>query len=95
MSCDINKTSSEYTKDLETSNLQILNICIQKSIDHKLNQLIQRDQVNYINNEKKDSLTFNSMNNNTLAIYTNNFYYVILKLSIFIWLIGSYFLLSK
>lgn len=95
MSCDINKTSSEYTKDLETSNLQILNICIQKSIDHKLNQLIQLDQVNYINNEKKDSLTFNSMNNNTLAIYTNNFYYVILKLSIFIWLIGSYFLLSK
>jgi len=95
MSCDINKTSSEYTKDLETSNLQILNICIQKSIEHKLNQLIQRDQVNYINNEKKDSLTFNSMNNNTLAIYTNNFYYVILKLSIFIWLIGSYFLLSK
>ena len=95
MSCDINKTSSEYTKDLETSNLQILNICIQKSIEHKLNQLIQRDQVNYINNEKKDSLTFNSMNNNTLAIYTNNFYYVLLKLSIFIWLIGSYFLLSK
>ena len=95
MSCDINKTSSEYTKDLETSNLQILNTCIQKSIDHKLNQLIQRDQVNYINNEKKDSLTFNSMNNNTLAIYTNNFYYVLLKLYIFIWLIGSYFLLSK
>lgn len=95
MSCDINKTSSEYTKDLETTNLEILNICIQKSIDHKLNQLIQRDQANYINNETKDSLTFDSMNKNTLAIYTNNFYYVIMKLSVFIWLIGFYFLLSK
>ena len=83
MSCDINKTSSEYTKDLDTEDLQILNTCIQKSIDYKLNNLVTRDESNYIKNEKKDSLTFSSMNNNTLAIYTHNFYYIIFKLSIF------------
>jgi|TARA_B110000971_G_C19916670_1_gene457137 hypothetical protein len=95
MSCDINKTSSEYTKDLDTEDLQILNTCIQKSIDYKLNNLVTRDESNYIKNEKKDSLTFSSMNNNTLAIYTHNFYYIIFKLSIFLFIIGSYFLLSK
>jgi len=95
MSCDINKTSREYTKDLDTEDLQILNTCIQKSIDYKLNNLVTRDESNYIKNEKKDSLTFSSMNNNTLAIYTHNFYYIIFKLSIFLFIIGSYFLLSK
>ena len=95
MSCDINKTSSEYTKDLDTEDLQILNTCIQKSIDYKLNNLVTRDESNYIKNEKKDSLTFSSMNNNTLSIYTHNFYYIIFKLSIFLFIIGSYFLLSK
>jgi len=95
MSCDINKTSREYTKDLDTEDLQILNTCIQKSIDYKLNNLVTRDESNYIKNEKKDSLTFSSMNNNTLAIYTHNFYYIIFKLSIFLFIICSYFLLSK
>ena len=95
MSCDLNKTSTAYRKELETGNLEKIYECIQKSIDYKLNSLIQREEVNYIKNTKTDTLTFTSMNANTLTVYTNNFYYVIFKLFLFIIIIGSYFILSK
>jgi len=101
MKCDINKSSRDYKiilkkeKEKTTINFTPLNNCIQNSINHKLKILSTKDDVNYVKNEKKDYLTFNAMNNNTLSIYKNNFYYVIFKLSIFIFIISSYYLLSK
>lgn len=93
MSCDLTKTSSAYRKELESG--KDIHVCIQKSIDYKLSKLIEREEVNYLKNVKSDALTFSSMNKNTLSIYTTNFYYVLFKLSLFIILIGSYFILSK
>ena len=93
MSCDLNKTSTTYRKELESG--KDIHDCIQKSIDSKLNMLIQREEVNYLKNVKSDSLTFSSMNKNTLSIYTTNFYYILFKIFLFIILIGSYFILSK
>lgn len=101
MKCDINKTSRDYTILLNNEkiktpmNLTPLNDCIQNSIEYKLKILAQKNEVSYTKNEQKDDLTFHSMNVNTLAIYTQNFYYVIFKLSLFIILFRSYFLLSK
>ena len=101
MKCDIHKTSRDYEillnkeKKNTPMNLVPLNNCIQNSIDYKLKILSKKNEVNYINNEKKDDLTYNSMNVNTLSIYTQNFYYIVFKLSLFIIIIRSYFLLSK
>ena len=102
MKCNVNKTSRDYKRLLKQTmkqpriNLYPLNNCIQKSIDHKLKILSDKeDSVNYIKNEKKDYLTFSSMNDKTLSIYENNFYYIIFKLSIFIIIFRLYYLLSK
>lgn len=101
MKCDVNKTSRDYTillnkeKEKTPMNLTPLYDCIQNSIEYKLKILAQKNEVSYTKNEQKDDLTFHSMNVNTLAIYTQNFYYVIFKLSLFIILFRSYFLLSK
>lgn len=97
MSCDLNKNSNDYERELKnTTKLNDLNNCIQKTIDERLNALVQKEeQFNSRPNETKDGVTMRSMNENTLSIYSYNFYYVIFKLLIFGILIGSYFLLSK
>ena len=101
MRCDVNKTSRDYTillnkeKKKTQINLPPLNDCIKNSIEYKLKILSQKNEVSYTKKEQKDDLTYNSMNANTLSIYTQNFYYIIFKLSLFIILFRSYFLLSK
>lgn len=104
MSCDLNKRSDDYQRDLKkissltikTTKLNRLNNCIEKTIDARLNALVKKEEkINSRSNETKDGVTMNSMNNNTLSIYRYNFYYVIFKLLLFAILIGSYFLLSK
>lgn len=97
MSCDLNKNSNDYERELKnTTKLNDLNNCIQKTIDERLNTLVKKeDQFNSRPNETKDGVTMRSMNENTLSIYSYNFYYVIFKLLLFVVLIGSYFLLSK
>lgn len=97
MSCDLKQNSNDYERELKnTTNLNDLNNCIQKTIDERLNTLVKKeDQSNSRSNETKDGVTMRSMNENTLSIYSYNFYYVIFKLLLFVILIGSYFLLSK
>lgn len=97
MSCDLKKTSLDYEKDLKNSiDLNKINQCIQKTIDARLNSLVEKEEsVSYRTNESQDYLTMSSMNRSTLSIYTYNFYFVIFKLLLFGVLIGSYFLLSK
>jgi len=97
MSCDLKKTSLDYEKDLKNSiDLNKINQCIQKTIDARLNSLVEKEEsVSYRTNESQDYLTMSSMNKSTLSIYTYNFYFVIFKLLLFGVLIGSYFLLSK
>lgn len=97
MSCDLKKTSLDYEKDLKNSiDLNKINQCIQKTIDARLNSLVEKEEsYSYRTNESQDYLTMSSMNKSTLSIYTYNFYFVIFKLLLFGVLIGSYFLLSK
>lgn len=97
MSCNLNQNSNDYERELKnTTKLNDLNNCIQKTIDARLNTLVEKeDQFNSRPNETKDGVTMRSMNENTLSIYSYNFYYVIFKLLLFGILIGSYFLLSK
>jgi len=97
MSCDLKKTSLDYEKDLKNSiDLNKINQCIQKTIDARLNSLVEKEEsASYRTNESQDYLTMSSMNKSTLSIYTYNFYFVIFKLLLFGVLIGSYFLLSK
>lgn len=97
MTCEPNQTSRDYKLKLENSSvgLELLNTCIQITIDEKLNELVKNDKLNSRTLDQKDNLTFDSMNKNTLSIYTNNLYYVIFKISLFFILICFYFLLSK
>ena len=97
MRCDLKKTSLDYKKDLKNSiDLNKINQCIQKTIDARLNSLVEKEESDsYRTNESQDYLTMSSMNKSTLSIYTYNFYFVIFKLLLFGVLIGSYFLLSK
>jgi len=97
MKCDINKTSREYKKELDIpgTSLSALNGCIQYSIDNKLDILVQNEKGTSSDSNKPGDVTFSSMNKHTLALYTSNFYYVVFKLSLFVILIGMYFLLSK
>ena len=97
MSCDLKKKSLDYEKDLKNSiDLNKINQCIQKTIDARLNSLVEKEEsASYRTNESQDYLTMSSMNKSTLSIYTYNFYFVIFKLLLFGVLIGSYFLLSK
>ena len=98
MKCDINKTSREYKKELDVpgTSLSALNGCIQYTIDNKLDILVQNEKrTSSSESIRQDDVTYNSMNKHTLALYTSNFYYVVFKLSLFVILIGMYFLLSK
>jgi hypothetical protein len=96
MSCEPNQTSRDYKVTLKNGlvKLELLNECIQASIDEKLKELVTKEGPNY-NLEPIDNKTFDTMNENTLSIYTNNLYYIIFKVSIFIILIAFYFILSK
>lgn len=101
MACDLLKTSEDYRNDLNEplsdEALNELDTCIQASIDDKLSKLVEKDsaQVSYKRTSQTDDITFQSMNQKTLKLYTINFYYLIFKLSLFFILFGAYYLLSK
>lgn len=100
MSCDINKLAKQYTLELDkmpnTANLSRINTCIQASIDHKLKTLVKKkEDPRYRVSSQKDDLTFESMNDASLELYSKNFFYIMFKLSIFIILFFSYYRLSK
>ena len=100
MSCDINKLAKQYNQELDqmpkTENLSRINTCVQASIDHKLKTLVKSNEdPTYRVSSQKDDLTFESMNEASLELYSKNFFYIMLKLSIFIILFFSYYRLSK
>lgn len=95
------KTSDDYRNDLNEplsdEALIELDTCIQSSIDDKLIQLVEKnsESMSYKGTTQSDDITFQSMNQKTLKLYTINFYYLMFKLSIFFILFGAYYLLSK
>jgi hypothetical protein len=100
MSCEINKTSRQYNLELEAmdndDDFSRINTCVQSTIDHVLKKLASsQEDPTYSLSSQKDELTFRSMNEKSLELYSKNFYYIIFKLSIFIVLFYSYYLLTK
>lgn len=95
------KTSDDYRNDLNEplsdQALIELDTCIQSSIDDKLSKLVEKnsESMSYKGTTQSDDITFQSMNQKTLKLYTINFYYLMFKLSIFFILFGAYYLLSK
>jgi len=79
MSCDINKLAKQYNQELDqmpkTENLSRINTCVQASIDHKLKTLVKSNEdPTYRVSSQKDDLTFESMNEASLELYSKNFF---------------------